>query len=120
MKPSGDSTTATSEPQARVRRIARKLATAQAATSASPLGLRGRAEHRRDAGEPPLLAEEEQQTCGGEHDQGRLGVRERQHEAAGEHGEQHHRPRGDAHAVQLPGEEADQQHRDGAEHEVQR
>ena len=75
------------------------------------VGPRRRGQGGGDAGEQPALVEQEPQAQRGEHDEQGLGVGEREHERAGEHGEQHHRPLGDVVVEQAPGEHADEEHR---------
>jgi hypothetical protein len=53
-----------------------------------------------------------------QHQEQRLGVRERQHEAAGEQRHQDHRPFADLDAEQLAGQQPDEEDRHRAEQEV--
>ena len=118
MNPIGARIGALSDHQSRLRRMARKLATAHAATSAIPFGRAPGRDGGEDAGEHPSFVDQEPQACRGEHDQHRFGVGERQHEASGEHGEQRHGPCRDRHRVEAAGEQADEHDSDGTEHEV--
>ena len=85
---------------------------------AMPFGPRRRTDRGGDAGQHPLLALQEQQARRGADDERRFGVRPRQHDRAGEQGEQDHRPLGDGRPVQVAGEQADEHDGGDRQHHV--